>query len=145
MRIRADIAELMRAGHSDAEVCRRFHIDHRTAARIREALELPKAKRGIRPAASAEDLFRRRVQPVDGGHLLWTGHVNNTGAPCFRHGGKMLTAYRVAFRIQYGREPVGKVTSACDRKLCVAPQCVEDRLIRERTKATFAAIFGGTS
>jgi hypothetical protein len=141
MKIRADIAELLHAGHSDRAIGRQLHVCPRQVGAARALLNLPKAKRGPRPAGSAEDLFRQRVQPTDDGHWVWTGHVNNTGCPGFRHGGKFLTAYRVSFRMQYDREPEGKVTPTCNQRLCV--QHVEDRVIRQRTEATFAAIFGG--
>ncbi|MGA5506858.1 hypothetical protein [Streptomyces umbrinus] len=150
MKVRADIAELLLAGHSDTAIARQLNVDRVcTVAPARAHLGLPKAKSGRKPAATPEDLFWRRVQPVEDGHILWTGHLNNGGAhggcPVMRHGGKLLTAYRVAFRIRYGREPEGHVTPTCERHLCVSPHHVEDRVIRERTKATFAAIFGASA
>ncbi|MEU0370603.1 hypothetical protein ABZ070_10120 [Streptomyces sp. NPDC006283] len=142
MKIRADVAELLRAGLPDRAIARQLHVDHKGVSKARAALGLPKAKPGLRAAGSAEDLFWRRVQLVEGGHMLWTGSVSNDGCPGMRHGGKHMSAYRIAFKIRHKREPVGKVTSACDRELCVSPHCVEDRVIRQRTEATYAAIFG---
>ncbi len=145
MTVRADIAELLHAGHSNRSIARQLNLDDKTVAADRARLGLPKPKPGRKPAATAEDLFWRRVQPVDGGHILWTGYLANGGAhggcPVFRHGGKLWSAYRVAFQIRHGREPEGKVTPTCDRDGCVAPDHTEDRRIRERTKATYAAIF----
>lgn len=150
MNVRPDIAKLLRAGYSDRAIARQLSVDAvATVAPARAHLGLPKAKPGRKPAATPEDLFWRRVQPVDGDHLLWTGYINNGGAdgacPVLRHGGKLLTAYRVAFKIRHGRDPEGKVTPTCDRHGCVAPDHTEDRVIRERTKTTYAAIFGGAS
>jgi hypothetical protein len=144
MKIRADVVELLEAGRSARSIARELHIDTKAVRAARNLLHLPTAKRGPRPAGSAEDLFWRRVQPIDGGHMLWTGGTTN-GCPTLRHAGQRTTAYRIAFKIRYKREPEGKVTVACDRKLCVSPHCVEDRVIRERTAHTYAAIFGGTS
>jgi hypothetical protein len=144
MKIRADIAELLRAGRSARAISRELHVDDKAVRAVRDLLHLPTAKPGPQPAGSPEDLFWRRVQPIDGGHMLWTGGTTG-GCPTLRHNGKRTTAYRIAFTIRHGREPEGKVTVACDRELCVSPHCVEDRVIRERTAHTYAAIFGGTS
>lgn len=143
MKIRADIAELLRAGRSARAIARELHVDTKEVRTARILLGLPPAKSGPRPADSIEDLFWRRVQPTDDGHMLWTGYVDRHGTPCLRHSGQQKTAYRVAFQIRYRRQPEGKVTS-CGRDLCVSPRCVEDRLIRERTDHTYAAIFGST-
>ncbi|MFF8391832.1 hypothetical protein [Cellulosimicrobium funkei] len=150
MKVRADVAELLRAGHSNRAIARQLHTDAKDVAEARERLGLPKAKSGVKAAASVEDLFWRRVQPVGEGHILWTGHRNNGGAeggcPVLRHGGKLWSAYRVAFTIRHGREPQGKVTPTCDRDGCVAPDHTQDRAIREQEKrvdALYAGIFGG--
>ncbi|MFF8656773.1 hypothetical protein [Streptomyces huasconensis] len=149
MKIRADIAELLHAGLSDRAIARQLSVDaKRTVRPAREALGLPRSRPGRKPAPTVEDLFWRRTQPVDGGHLLWTGArgaASQGRCPFLRHGGRVHTAYRIAFRIKHGREPEGRVTPTCDRDGCVAPDHVEDRRIRERTKSTFDAIFGAVS
>ncbi|MGY0023712.1 hypothetical protein ACVHNB_32680 [Streptomyces sp. YJ-C3] len=146
MKIRADVAELLRAGLSDRAIARELGVDARlTVAPARTALGIPKARPGKPPAASAEDLFWRRTQPVDDGHILWTGSRDYTGTPSLRHGGRNLSALRIAFRLKHAREPEGHVTPTCDRDGCVAPAHTEDRRIRERTNTTFAAIFGEVS
>lgn len=145
MKIRADVAELLRAGYSDSAIERQLHVDHRTVGAVRELLNIPKAKRGRRPAATPEDLFWHRTQPADDGHLLWTGHLANGVTPALRHGGRLITAYRVAFRIRHGRDPEGKVTPSCDVDGCVHPNCMDDRTTRQRTASTYAAIFGELS
>lgn len=43
MKIRADIAALVRAGHSDASIARRLRCGRGTANRVRHALRLPPA------------------------------------------------------------------------------------------------------
>ncbi|MEV0525996.1 hypothetical protein AB0I66_21405 [Streptomyces sp. NPDC050439] len=149
MRIRADVAELLRAGLSDRAIGRELNVDATVTVRAtRQALGLPPARPGRKPAATPEDLFWRRTQPVGGGHFIWTGYrtTSRSGSvPTLRHGGRVHTAYRIAFRLKHGREPEGHVTVTCDRDGCVAPGHTEDRRIRERTNTTFAAIFGGAS
>ncbi|MFB9558680.1 helix-turn-helix domain-containing protein [Streptomyces roseoviridis] len=41
MQIRADIAALVRAGHSDASIARRLHCGRGTVNQVRRALNLP--------------------------------------------------------------------------------------------------------
>jgi len=126
------VTELLRAGLSDRAIARELHVDAKTTVRrTRIALGIPAARPGKRAAGSVEDLFWFRVRPTEGGHLIWTGHRNRDRLPTVRHAGKNYSAYRVAFRIEYGREPEGHVTPACDRASCVAPACMQDRRIRE--------------
>lgn len=145
MKVRADIAELLNAGLTNKAIARQLHTDEKKVSAARTALDIPRIPGGRRPASSPEDLFWRRTQPVEGGHLLWTGSVNSTGAPRLTHGGKSYSAYRIAFRIKHGREPQGRVTPGCAVDGCVHPNCVDDRPMRERTESTFTAIFGRAS
>ncbi|MFD7884052.1 hypothetical protein ACFV3N_16635 [Streptomyces bauhiniae] len=142
--IRKDVVDLLTAGHSDSHIARQLGVDARaTVARARAALGLPKAKPGCKAAASPEDLFRRRTKPTNDGHLLWTGSRSRAGAPSLRHGGRNLSAYRIAFRIANGREPEGKALPTCDRDGCV--QHVGDRQDRAREKRVetlYTTIFG---
>ncbi|MGW6910286.1 hypothetical protein [Streptomyces sp. NPDC054940] len=145
MKVRADVAELLRAGHSDRAIARQLNTGAKTVAEARAVLRLPKHPSGKRAAASREELFWRRTQATDDGHLKWTGTRSN-GVPTLRYGGRQHTACRIAFTIRYGREPVGQVTRTCDIDGCVHPNCVVDRTIREanqRADATFDAVFGG--
>jgi hypothetical protein len=125
MSVRA-ITELLHAGVSNHDIARQVGVDHQTVADRRAALNLPDA-RTIKGPASPEDLYWRRTRPTSDGHLEWTGHRNNTGV-----------ARRVAFRIRWEREPIGRVTSGCEHDGCVHPDCVEDQPMREQ----YAAIFG---
>ncbi|WP_225811291.1 helix-turn-helix domain-containing protein [Streptomyces spinosus] len=43
MKIRADIAQLIRAGHTNASIARRLHCAPSTVARARQALRMPPA------------------------------------------------------------------------------------------------------
>jgi hypothetical protein len=51
-----------------------------------------------------------------------------------------MTAYRVAFRLRTGREPVGYVLPDCEVPGCVVH--VDDRPGRARTAALLVGIFG---
>lgn len=69
MKIRADIAELVRAGHSDSHIAHRLHCHPSTVNRVRQALRLPPAQVLGRlyaeeiPTGQVED-YSRRSQPI---------------------------------------------------------------------------------
>jgi hypothetical protein len=44
--------------------------------------------------------------------------------------GKSLTAYRLAFRLHYDRQPVGRLIGTCRIKRCVAGAHLEDDVLR---------------
>jgi hypothetical protein len=83
------------------------------------------------PAASWEDAFKARTVAVEGGHVHWTGTTGARGTPVVGHGGQVETAYRLAFRWHYGREPEGNVRPTCDYPCCVAGGHLADRAMRE--------------
>jgi len=136
MNTRAMIEELLRAGYGNKAIARQAHVRHQRVAEIRAELGLPNVVRAT-TATYSEDAFWRRTRPI-GDHLTWTGHYNSTGVPCLRATDGMHTAYRIAFRIGTGREPVGAVKPGCDMPRCVHPRHVEDQAMRQQ----YAAIFG---
>lgn len=138
---RARITELLHAGHSDRAIGRQLHCDPRTVATIRANLGLPKSRPGIKPAATIEALFHARTQPASGGHLRWTGYTDPHRTPIFRYRGRIHSAYRVAFRIRTGRDPVGNALPTCDYDGCVQPAHVGDRVTRHNQAAM--ALLGG--
>jgi hypothetical protein len=145
MNVRADVAELLRAGYSDRAIGRRLNIDPKKVSDARTTLGLPKARSGKKPTATAEDLFWRRTQPTDDGHLMWTGSRSSSGIPSLRHGGRNLSAYRIAFLIANGREAEGYALPSCGREECVKPGHHADRADRQQEKrvdALYAGIFG---
>ena len=105
MSVRPDIAELLHAGYGNRTIARQLAVPTATVEQARTALNLPKARRGIKPASSPEDLFWRRTQPTNDGHLKWTGNRNTKGTPTIKWGGRNLSAYRVAYQIRHGAEP----------------------------------------
>ncbi|MCB5168043.1 hypothetical protein LG634_24850 [Streptomyces bambusae] len=143
MNVRADIAELLRAGLSDRAIAKQLHTDSKGVAVARRTLGIPRVRSGIRPSDSPEELFLSRTRRVKGGHMKWLGGLNGCGLPAFRHGGRLFTAYRVAFRIHNGREPIGRTGPGCGRPLCVAPAHIDDQPARTAAKALYAQIFGG--
>lgn len=142
MKVRTDIAELLRAGLSDDATAKRLHCCRKTVAATRAALRLPKTPPGSQQLPLA-DLIAARTEPVEGGHLRWTGTVNASGTPVLNYQGQgPRSAHRLVFINRHGREPVGKVRTGCAYPGCVHEDHVEDRPMRERNRATFAAIFG---
>ncbi|WP_086710269.1 hypothetical protein [Streptomyces antimycoticus] len=137
MKIRADIAELLRAGHRDNAIAQQLGACPKTVARHRAALRIPKDAPGRTSHTSLEDAWRAHTEPTDDGHLLWTGGFNS-GVPTFRHRGHRHSAYLIG----HGRDPQGRCQPDCGRPGCVAPAHVDDGPGRARTRNTYAAIFG---
>ncbi|MFJ3021439.1 hypothetical protein ACIPH4_10870 [Streptomyces tendae] len=148
MKVRADIAELLRAGVPQIHIARQLGVAPVTVQRTREALGLPAPRSGRPDAyASFEDAFRRNIEQHDDGHVRWTGYRDKDGTPrvCYRNE-QTVAAPRAAFRLHHGREPVGKALPTCGLKGCIAGEHLADRPMREanqRADRAFAAIFGG--
>lgn len=145
MKIRADVAAMLQAGATYTEIRQQLGIgSNTTIARARKALRLPVPHRD-RPRRTLQESYELYAKPYGDGHARWEGPWAGR-MPQICHPGKSgrkESALRVAFRLQYGREPVGQVKPGCDEPQCVARRHVEDRPLRARTKATFDAIFGG--
>lgn len=141
MKIRADIADMLRDGLTDTQIARRAHVGHKTAAAARAALGLPKCRAGNKPQQSLEQALYDRSRPVDGGHREWTG-ATYRNTQHFKYDGERYLAGRAAFIVRWQRAPVGAVKPGCDYPGCVALDHVEDRPMRDRNRKTYAAIFG---
>lgn len=126
MTVRPDVAELLRAGYGDRTIARRLAVTIPSVTAARTELGLPKARGGTKAADSVEDLFWRRVKPVDGGHFEWAGNRSSRGTPVIHWNRHNLSAYRIAFRIRHGRDPEGYGHTTCDYDGCVAPDHVAD-------------------
>ncbi|WP_329215107.1 hypothetical protein OG352_06030 [Streptomyces sp. NBC_01485] len=129
MTVRADVAELLAAGYGDRTIARRLGVTAISVTTARTELGLPKARGGNKPSASVEDLFWRRARPVDGGHYEWTGGRSSKGTPQVQWGGRVRethTAYRVAYRIRHGVDPVSYCFPSCGFPRCVAPEHIAD-------------------
>lgn len=136
MTVRADVAELLRAGYGDRTIARRLNIPQPDVRRARTMLGLPPGRPGTKPPATPEDVFWRRAQPTDDGHLMWPGYSPDYGAH-ITHEGCHHSVHRLAFRIGNQREPEGRVLTGCGRPGCVHPRHVEDRLMRTQYNAIF--------
>ena len=134
---RAAIEELLNAGYGNVFIAEHVHVSRKQVAAIRADLGLPASRRRYQ-ASTPEDLYWRRTRPVAGGHLAWTGYRNSKGVPAVRTVDGMQAAYRIAYRIRWQREPVGRVKPGCEYGGCVHPNCVEDQAMRDQ----YAAIFG---
>lgn len=139
----AQIAELLGQGLSNKAVAEYLHADPRRIAAVRAGLGLPRARPGRRAAVSLADAFWARAERVDGGHLRWTGCYGGSprSTPYLRYGGRQLTAYRVAYRIRTGRDPVGYAKPGCEYPGCVEPDHVDDRVTRAN-RAAIARLLG---
>ncbi|WP_051814529.1 hypothetical protein RFN58_07115 [Streptomyces iakyrus] len=93
---------------------------------------------------SLEEALRIHAEPVDGGHVRWLGGTSHS-TPRVWFNGTTYSAYRIAFRVQHGRDPEGQVRPSCDMPLCVAGAHMEDRPMRQRTNSLYDAIFGAAS
>ncbi|MGW1939003.1 hypothetical protein [Streptomyces goshikiensis] len=144
MRVRTDVAEMLRDGLTDTQIARHAHVAHQTVAAARSALGLPKCKPGQKRQASLEQALRDRSREVEGGHWEWTGPRSN-GLAVVRFDGRRYTACRAAFIVRHQRAPIGEVHPGCGRRDCVAPDHMDDRPARERNRATYAALFGGAA
>lgn len=139
MKVRADIADMLRNGATTTEVMTALHVAHGTVVKTREALDIPAPARNGRPLQPLADQFNANSEPVEGGHRRWTGYVYK-GVPVLGRQGRHVSAYRVAFEVLHERKPIGNVKPGCDYPGCVAH--VQDRPMREQLNAQFAAIFG---
>ncbi|PWI16062.1 hypothetical protein DI272_19220 [Streptomyces sp. Act143] len=122
-----EIARLLKSGPiSDNAVIEQLHCGKKTVAQVRRDLGLPR----YRPPARTwgrEDYERLSV-PLRGGHRRWRGRFDAYGIP---YANRSMTAYRLAFRVHHGREPVGRVQSTCTYKRCVAGEHLADRPMRQ--------------
>lgn len=142
--LRPDITKLLHAGLSDRAIGRQLRCTPRAVSRTRTVLGLPQVKPGPPPPAPAEERFWAHTEPVEGGHLRWTGD-HYQGLPCLRGVGRnrgRRSAYRIAFKIRTGRDAKGNALPACNYPRCVAPRHVADAVERARDREALAAILG---
>ncbi|MFP3990682.1 hypothetical protein U9R90_25095 [Streptomyces sp. E11-3] len=138
---RTDIVELLREGHSNAEITRRLRVDKHRVANIRRELGLPNA---TRQPLTLEQKWAANTQPVKGGHLRWTGERGaSAGTPVMRYKEESYSPAAIAFRIRHGREPEGYAFAECGLNHCVAPDHVDDQPGRARTREQLRYLTGG--
>ncbi|MHA4776026.1 hypothetical protein L1085_016140 [Streptomyces sp. MSC1_001] len=140
MKIRKDIADMLRAGQSVSHTARVLKADAREVRRLRDLLGIPVHGPGPTPM-TIEQSFRHRATQTDDGHLLWP----SSDLRIVTVDGASLSAARYAFRQRYGRNPVGKVLPGCGTPRCVHPDHVEDQPMREALATQLAMIFGSAA
>ncbi|MFF2852617.1 hypothetical protein ACFVT5_40950 [Streptomyces sp. NPDC058001] len=136
MKIPAGVEAMLREGRTNQDIAARAHTSHRKVAQHRADLGLPKCQ-GAPPASTAAEAFAARTRPTPDGHLDWTGTFL-ASVPSLHVEGRQTSARRLAFRLRYGREPVGNVLPGCGYSACVHPDHIEDKPMRQQ----YAAIFG---
>lgn len=137
MRIRSDVAALLRAGHTSSAVAAQVGLHPATVRQARKALGITPGRPGPRPPATLEEFFLARVEELPDGHMRWL-----PADPELRFQQRNYSARRAAFRIRTGRDPIGRVLTSCNMPQCVAPAHVADRVERDRDAAVYAAVFG---
>jgi transposase len=137
--IRADVRELLTAGYGNRTIARRLGVSIGSVERARNTLQLPAGRSGPKATGTPEDLFWRRAQPTDDGHLMWPAYTPRNGA-VIKHGGARWSVHRIAFRIGRHREPDGRVATGCGRPGCVHPRHVEDQAMRNQYDAIFGSL-----
>ena len=148
MKIREDIAVLLRADVPHLHIARQLRVSRETVRATHRALGLPARVRGGGPAhASLEDAYRANTRPLDGGHVQWLGYMDGS-LPIVFHSSQHTPAPRIGFRLHHGRDPEGRLMRTCVMPGCVAGAHYADQRIREtnrRADKAFAKIFGGGS
>lgn len=135
----AEILAALQAGGSNRGIARDLRVDPKAVAYLRAAHNIPP----VRGALDLEESWAARVEPVEGGHLRWTGQrTTKSGTPLLHHRGTTYTAARIAFRKRTGRDPVGQVKADCGLPHCVAPDHVEDEPARVRARQQYRAVLG---
>jgi len=132
------VVEMLRGGASDRAISRETGISRDIIARTRCDLGIDPLPDNGRAGSTPEELFAQRTEDAGEGHVRWTGWHTGHGTPAVRWRGRLLTAYRIAFALQHGRLPDGRVAPTCGESWCVAPGHVQDQTQR----AQYAAIFG---
>lgn len=136
------VRTLAEQGLTDKAISRQAHMDARHVRQIRELLGLPRGRHIVQPL-TLEEKWATFTQPLDGGHLEWTGETANpSGTPVMRYKEQTYTAARVAFRIKHGREPEGHAKAGCTMPRCVAPNHVLDTPMRIRHRESMRLLLG---
>ncbi|MGC5400180.1 hypothetical protein ACPXCP_31125 [Streptomyces sp. DT20] len=139
MKVRADIAAMLRDGHTQTDIMATLHVGPHIVTHTRRALHLTGQRPGRKPLPTLEQALRERVTITAEGCWMWNGPAT---FQMLNHRGARITARRAAFTIRWGRDPAGTVTPVCEHPNCAAPDHMQDRPMREQLNAQYAAIFG---
>jgi hypothetical protein len=125
---------------SDKAISTRLGITRSCVTKRRTRMGLPAIHLTV--PRTLEQAWEARVQPVDGGHLIWTSSLGADGLPDLWWRRKSYEPTRIAFRIRTGRDPQGSARRNCDTPLCVAPEHVDDTAERQRVREQFRYLTG---
>ncbi|WP_369043435.1 hypothetical protein [Streptomyces sp. Midd1] len=136
----AAIRQLLAQNKTTEAIARELAVDRGAVRRIRREAGVPNP--AVQPMTLAE-VWATHTQPVDGGHLLWTGsRASVSRTPVMRYKDVTYTAAAVAFRQRTGREPVGQVKAECGMSQCVEPAHVEDEPGRAHVREQLHHLLG---
>lgn len=137
----AEIRALL-AEHSSNAIALLLGVDRAVVRRIRSEAGIPYVP--VEQARTLEEKWASHTQPVDDGHLKWTGERRKaTGTPVMRYKDGNYSPAAIAFRIKHGRDAEGYAIADCGLKHCVAPGHVEDEVGRTRTREQLRYVTGG--
>lgn len=133
------IKALLREGLNDRQIGRRLRTSPKRVAAIRAELDLPVFQ--VKPQ-TFDERWDANTEPVDGGHIQWTGRLRAGSNPTVRHEGRYISPRRTVFERLHGRPAVGRVLPGCGYGPCVRPDHLEDQPMRDQLAKQYAAIFG---
>ena len=133
------VKTLLREGLSDREISKRLRTNPKRVAAIRAELDLPSHQN--RPL-TFDERWAASTEPVDGGHIRWTGRFREGTNPAVLHEGRDASPRRIVFERLHGRPAVGRVQPGCGYGPCVRPDHLEDQPMRDQLAEQYAAIFG---
>ncbi|MGV2914764.1 hypothetical protein [Streptomyces alfalfae] len=136
---REEIVEALQAGKSVTAINRELRADRARVRRIRDELGLAVFVPAER-SRTLEEKWAESTQPVEGGHLAWTGERGTTsGSPVMRYRDRSYSPAAVAFRMRTGRDAQGQTFAECGMKHCVAPEHVHDEVERAAARQQLRA------
>lgn len=136
-RLHNEIVALVQAGETNLGIARKFGIDKRAAARVRQFLGLPMGPRYTTPS----EKVARFSEPREDGHVGWNGRRVH-GIPKIRQFDVSVSASHVVFRDHVGRDPVGIVRIECDFFGCLNPLHLSDEIQRRQTRLIERSLHG---
>ncbi|MFG2747224.1 hypothetical protein ACGFY0_45225 [Streptomyces chartreusis] len=138
---REQIVLLLNEGLSNQYIARHLRCDKHRVATIRRAEGIP----NVQPQPlTLDEKWAANTQPVDGGHLEWTGERGQcSGTPVMRYREQSYSPASIAFRMKHGREAKGYAYAECGFKHCVAPEHVDDETTRMQTREQLRYLTGG--
>lgn len=136
------ITELLHSGLSNSAIARQLRCDGHRVGRIRRELGVPQVS--AQPL-TLDEKWATLVRPREGGHLEWLGERQSTrGTPVLRYKDRSYSPAAIAFRVQHGRAPQGRVFAECqDFTQCIAPAHVDDAPGRAQVREQLRFLNGG--